>query len=147
MVATIYSSLPIPSQNDKDRHCVLAIGGGDLKVQQNILQGKFLLPGSVEALFVVRGHSVFFKLPVIFPWPLDPFDNLGNDGIPALGSYPILVSKIPEVPVLLHDLGVPDNHLLIHTFTLFNHMNVGHLSPRCTTVPGIIEELGNGFLI
>ena len=57
MVATIYSGLPIHNQNDKDRRCVLAIGGGDLKVQQIILQGKFLLPGSVEALLVVGGHS------------------------------------------------------------------------------------------
>ena len=84
---------------------------------------------------------------MIFPQPLDPFDNLGNDRVPALGSYPILVSKIPEVPVLLHDLGVPDDHLLIHTFALFNHINVGHLSPGCTAVLGIIEELGNGFLV
>ena len=79
--------------------------------------------------------------------PVDPFDNLGNDGVTALGSYPILVSKIPEVLVLLHDLGVPDNHLLIHMFTLFNHVNVGRLSPGCTTIPGMIEELSNGFLI
>ena len=56
-VATVYSSLPIHSRNDKDRCRVLAIGGGDLKVQQIILQGKFLLPGSIEAFLVVGGHS------------------------------------------------------------------------------------------
>ena len=61
--------------------------------------------------------------------------------------YPILVSKIPEIPVLLHDLGIPDNHLLIDAFALFNHMDVGHLSPGCTTVPGVIKELGNGFFV
>ena len=57
MVATIYSGLPVCSWNDKDRLRVLAISRGDLKVQQIILQGKFLLPGSVEALLVVGGHS------------------------------------------------------------------------------------------
>ena len=84
---------------------------------------------------------------MILPRSLDPFDNLGDDGVPTLGSYPILVSKIPEVPVLLHDLGVPDNHLLINRFALFNHMNVGRVSPGYTTILGIIEELGNGFLV
>ena len=39
------------------------------------------------------------------------------------------------------------NHLLINTFTLFNHMNVGRVSPGYTTILGIIEELGNGFLV
>ena len=56
-VATVYSGLSVRSQNDKDRRCVLAIGGGDLKVQQIILQGKFLLLGSIEAFLIVRGHS------------------------------------------------------------------------------------------
>ena len=57
MVATVYSGLPVRSWNDKDWCHVLAIGGGDLKVQQIILQGKFLLPGSVETLLIVGGHS------------------------------------------------------------------------------------------
>ena len=57
MVATIYSGLPIRSRNDKYWRCVLAIGGGDLQVQKIILQGKFLLPGNVEALLIVGGHS------------------------------------------------------------------------------------------
>ena len=56
-VATVYGSLPVCSQDDKDWCRVLAIGGGDLKVQQIILQGKFLLPGNVEALLIVGGHS------------------------------------------------------------------------------------------
>ena len=30
MVATVYGGLPVCSQNDKDRHCILAIGGGGL---------------------------------------------------------------------------------------------------------------------
>ena len=108
-----------------------------------------LLLGSVEVPLIVGGHSdqVFFKPAVIFPQPLNPFDNMGNDGVLALGCYPILVSKILEILVLLHNLGVLDNHLLIHKFALFNHMNVGRLSPGCTTVPGVIKELGNGFLV
>ena len=57
MVATIYSGLPVHSRYDKDRCRVLAISRGDLKVQQIILQGKFLLLGSVEVLLIVRGHS------------------------------------------------------------------------------------------
>ena len=56
-VATVYSGLPIRSRNDKYQCRVLAIGGCDLKVQQIILQGKFLLPGNVEAVLVVGGHS------------------------------------------------------------------------------------------
>ena len=91
--------------------------------------------------------QVFFKLAVIFPRPLNSFDNMGNDGVLALGCYLILVSKVPEILVLLHNLSVLDNHLLIHVFALFNHMNVGHLSPGCTTIPGIIKELGNSFLV
>ena len=55
-VATIYSGLPIRSRNDKYQCHVLAIGGGDLKVQQIILQGKFLLPGNIETVLIVRGH-------------------------------------------------------------------------------------------
>ena len=57
MVATVYSGLPVCSRNDKDRCRVLAIGGGDLKVQQTILQGKFLLLGSIESFLIVGGHS------------------------------------------------------------------------------------------
>ena len=49
-VATIYGGLLVRSQYNKDQHHILAIRGGDLKVQQIILQGKFLLPGSIEAV-------------------------------------------------------------------------------------------------
>ena len=57
MVAAIYSGLPIPSQDDKDWHRVLAVSGGDLEVQQIVLQDKFLLSGNVEPFLVVRRHS------------------------------------------------------------------------------------------
>ena len=56
-VATVYSGLPIRSGNEKYWRHVLAIGGGDLKVQQIILQGKFLLLGNLEVLLIVGGHS------------------------------------------------------------------------------------------
>ena len=148
-VAAVYSGLPVPSRDDRDQCHVLAISGGDLKVQQIILQGKFLLSGNIESSLIVGGHSgwICLEVPAIFLWPVDPFDNLGNDGVTTLGFYPVLVSKISEVLVLLHDLGIPDNHLLIYTFTLFTHMNVGRLRPGCTTIPGVVEELSNGFLI
>ena len=57
IVATIYSGLLVHGWNDKDWHRVLAIDGGNLKVQQIVLQGKFLLPGGVEAFLIVGGHS------------------------------------------------------------------------------------------
>ena len=56
-VATVYGSLPVHSRDHKDQHHISAIGGGDLKVQQIILQGKFLLLGGIEALLVVGGYS------------------------------------------------------------------------------------------
>ena len=56
-VAAIYSGLPVPSRGRQRPAPVLAISGGDLKVQQIILQGKFLLLGNVELLLVVGGHS------------------------------------------------------------------------------------------
>ena len=136
-VASIYSSLPVPSQDYKDRRHVLAIGGGNLKVQQIILQDKFLPSGNVEPLLIVGSHSGFIvlELPAIFLRSVDPLNNTGNDRVTALGSHQILVSKIPEILVLLYYLGVPDNHLLIYTFALFNHVNVGRLIPGSTTVP------------
>ena len=57
MVEAIYSSLSVHSWDDKDRCRVLAISGGDLEVQQIILQDKFLLSGNVEPFLVVGGHS------------------------------------------------------------------------------------------
>ena len=56
-VATIYGSLPVHSQDYEDRCHILAIGGGDLKVQQIILQGKFLLLDGIEVSLIVRGYS------------------------------------------------------------------------------------------
>ena len=84
---------------------------------------------------------------MIVPRPLDPFYYLGDDGVPALGFYPILVGQISEVFVLLHNLGIPDNHLLINAFALLDHIDVGRLRLGYTTSPGAVKELSNSFLI
>ena len=51
------AALPVRSRDYEDRCRILAIGGGDLKVQQIILQGKFLLTGGIEGSLIVRGYS------------------------------------------------------------------------------------------
>ena len=78
---------------------------------------------------------------------VDPLNNLGNDRVLALGFDPVKIGKIPELLVLLYDLCVLDNHLLVHTLTLFNYVNVGHLCPGCTTILGTIEQFSHSFFI
>ena len=79
--------------------------------------------------------------------PVDPPNNLGNDRVLILSFNPVKIGKVPELLMLLHDLCIPDNHLLVHSFTLFNYMNVGHLHPGCTTVPGAVEQFSHGLFI
>ena len=79
--------------------------------------------------------------------PFDPPNNLGNDRVLVLGFDPVKIGKILELLVLLYDLCILDNHFLVHTFTLFIYVNVGHLCLECTTVPGTVEQFGHGFFI
>ena len=70
-------------------------------------------------LFIFGSHSgkVFGQCPFIPSGLFDPVDYSGDNRVSALHLYPVKVSKIPEVLMLLHDLSVPDYDLLVHSLT------------------------------
>ena len=82
---------------------------------------KLLLTSSIEVLLILRSHSgkVLSQCPFI-PFRLfDPVDYGGDNRVSPLSFYPVKVSKITEVLVLLHDLSVMDYYLLVYSLTLF----------------------------
>ena len=49
--------------------------------------------------------------------------------------------------MLLHNMGVSDYDLLIHSFPLLYHIDVIRLRPGCVTDPGAVEDLSDGLFV
>ena len=49
--------------------------------------------------------------------------------------------------MLLYDVSLSDYDLLIYPFCLLYHIDVVGLGPGHVTVPGTVEEFGDGFLV
>ena len=83
------------------------------------MNSKLLLAGSIKMLFIFGSHSgkVLSQCPFIPSGLFDPVDYGGDNWVPALRLYPVTVSEILEVLMLLHDLSVPDYDLLVHLLT------------------------------
>ena len=97
--------------------------------------------GSVKTLFILGSHSgkVLGQCPFIPSGPFNPVDYGGDNRVSPLSLYPVEVSEIPEVLMLLHDLSVPDYDLLVHSLTFFYDIYVSRLSLRLMRCTGVIE--------
>ena len=100
-------------------------------------------------LFIFGSHSgkVLGQHPFIPFGRFDPVDYSGDNWVSPLSLYPVEVSEIPEVPMLLHDLSVPDYDFLVHSLTFFYDIHVSHLGLRLMRHAGIIEQFRHGLLI
>ena len=92
-------------------------------------------------LLIFGSHSgkVLSQHPFIPFGPFDPVDYGGDDWVSPLILYPVKVSEILEVLMLLHDLSVPDYDLLVHLLIFLYDIYVGCLGPRLMRCTGIIE--------